>query len=61
MYSFGIEPISVRLAAKIASGAFEVPSGTSYTFAGSYENQVRSERKLKIVMPLALFIIFNER
>ena len=30
----------------------------SYTFAGSYENQVRSEKKLMVILPLALFVIF---
>ncbi len=32
--------------------------GCTYVFAGSYENQVRSEKKLMIVLPLALFVIF---
>ena len=40
------------------SGAFTVPAGVSYVFAGSYENQVRSEKKLMVVLPLALFLIF---
>jgi Cu(I)/Ag(I) efflux system membrane protein CusA/SilA len=35
-----------------------LPAGVSYTFAGSYENQVRSEKRLAVVLPLALFIIF---
>jgi len=43
---------------KIASGEFEIPAGVSFTFSGSYENQVRSEKKLMVVLPLALFIIF---
>ena len=43
---------------KIASGEFAIPAGVSYTFAGSYENQVRSEKKLALILPLALFIIF---
>jgi Cu(I)/Ag(I) efflux system membrane protein CusA/SilA len=43
---------------KIKSGELEIPAGVSYTFAGSYENQVRSEAKLKVVLPLALIIIF---
>jgi Cu(I)/Ag(I) efflux system membrane protein CusA/SilA len=30
----------------------------SYEFAGNYENQVRAEKRLGIVMPLALIIIF---
>ena len=43
---------------KIADGEFVLPAGVSYTFAGSYENEVRSEKTLKVVLPLALFIIF---
>ena len=45
------------LQGKIASGEFDVPAGVSYSFAGSYENQVRSEKKLMVVLPLALVII----
>ena len=47
-----------HLEAKIASGEFDLPPGVSYTFAGSYENQVRSEKRLMLVLPLALFLIF---
>ncbi|MBD3297277.1 MAG: AcrB/AcrD/AcrF family protein [candidate division Zixibacteria bacterium] len=43
---------------KRESGEFVVPAGVSYEFSGSYENQVRSEKKLMVVLPLALFIIF---
>jgi Cu(I)/Ag(I) efflux system membrane protein CusA/SilA len=43
---------------KIRSGEFEIPAGVSYEFAGSYKNQVRSERKLMVVLPLSLVIIF---
>ena len=46
------------LQSKIASGELVLPPGTSYKFAGSYENQVRSEKKLAVVLPLSLFIIF---
>ncbi len=46
------------LRSKIDSGEFNLPAGVSYTFAGSYENQIRSEKKLMVVLPLALFIIF---
>ena len=35
-----------------------MPAGVSYTFAGSYENQIRATKKLAVVLPLALFIIF---
>jgi len=43
---------------KIKTKEFILPAGVTYTFAGSYENQVRSEKKLKVILPLALFIIF---
>ncbi len=43
---------------KIADGEFDLPAGVSYTFAGSYENQVRSEKRLMVVLPAALFVIF---
>ena len=43
---------------KRAEGAFQIPAGVSYTFAGAYENQVRSEKRLALILPLALFIIF---
>ena len=46
------------LESKIESGELKLPPGTSYKFAGSYENQVRSEKKLMVVLPLSLFIIF---
>lgn len=43
---------------KIEAGALVLPPGVSYTFAGSYENQVRSQKTLMVVLPLALFVIF---
>jgi Cu(I)/Ag(I) efflux system membrane protein CusA/SilA len=46
------------LQSKIESGEFDIPAGVSYTFAGSYENQIRSEKKLMVVLPLALVVIF---
>jgi Cu(I)/Ag(I) efflux system membrane protein CusA/SilA len=53
-----VEDCQRYLQAKIDSGAFTLPAGVSYTFAGTYENQVRSQRTLSIVLPVALFIIF---
>ncbi|MBU8870880.1 MAG: efflux RND transporter permease subunit, partial [Gemmatimonadales bacterium] len=43
---------------KVANGEFELPTGVSYTFAGSYENQIRSEKRMRVVLPMALFAIF---
>ena len=53
-----VESARDYLQAKVASGDFEIPAGVSYTFAGSYENQVRSEKKLMLILPVALFAIF---
>lgn len=53
-----VEECKAYLQAKIDSGEFLLPTGVSYTFAGNYENQIRSQKTLSIVMPIALFIIF---
>ena len=43
---------------KVADGSLRIPNGVSYRFAGNYEKQVRAEQKLRLVLPLALFLIF---
>ncbi|PWJ40989.1 efflux RND transporter permease subunit [Sediminitomix flava] len=43
---------------KIDSGELKVPSGVSYRFSGNYENQVRAEQRLSIVVPIVLLVIF---
>ncbi|WP_159518529.1 efflux RND transporter permease subunit [Sunxiuqinia indica] len=44
--------------ARIDTGDLNVPSGISYKFSGSYENQVRAEKRLSIIVPLVLVIVF---
>jgi copper/silver efflux system protein len=44
--------------AMIDSGELSVPAGISYKFSGSYENQVRAEKRLSIIVPLVLAIVF---
>ncbi len=39
-------------------GVLVRPTGVQYEFAGSYQNQVRSEKKLRVLVPLALAVIF---
>ncbi len=46
------------LKGKIDSGELVVPAGVTYEFAGSYENQVRAAKRLSIVLPLSLVVIF---
>tara|TARA_R100000306_G_scaffold17268_1_gene21261 strand:+ start:312 stop:4118 length:3807 start_codon:yes stop_codon:yes gene_type:complete len=43
---------------KIDAGELTVPKGINYQFTGTYENQVRAEKTLSVVVPLALLIIF---
>ena len=53
-----VEQCRDYLNSKVESGELEIPTGVSYVFAGSYENQQRAQRRLGVVLPLALFIIF---
>ncbi len=42
---------------KRATGELDLPAGVSYTFAGNYENHLRAQKRLAVILPLALFII----
>jgi len=53
-----VEQARDYLQLKLDTGELELPAGVSYSFTGSYENQVRATKKLMVVLPLALFIIF---
>ncbi len=53
-----VERAQAFLDQKRASGELKMPAGSSYVFAGNYENQVRSERTLLVVLPLSLLLIF---
>jgi Cu(I)/Ag(I) efflux system membrane protein CusA/SilA len=46
------------LNSRVEAGELEVPAGVSWAFAGSWENQVRSEKKLAVVLPMAMLAIF---
>lgn len=43
---------------KIEQGELKVPEGVNYKFSGNYENQVRAEKRLSLIVPLVLLIIF---
>jgi Cu(I)/Ag(I) efflux system membrane protein CusA/SilA len=53
-----VEECKTYLQGKIDSGEFVLPKGVSYTFAGSYENQIRAAKTLTLILPIALFAIF---
>jgi Cu(I)/Ag(I) efflux system membrane protein CusA/SilA len=43
---------------KIDASELIVPKGVSYKFSGSYENQIRAVKKLAVVIPISLVVIF---
>ncbi len=53
-----VEECRAELQKRIDSGELVLPAGVSYSFAGNYENQVRSQKTLMVVLPMALFVIF---
>lgn len=53
-----VEDAMRYLQAKVTAGELEVPPGVSWRFSGAYENQVRAERRLALVVPLSLLLIF---
>ncbi len=48
----------VTEAKKIVREKFQIPTGYSLSFSGQYENMLRVRERLKIVIPLTIFIIF---
>ncbi|QCW98916.1 efflux RND transporter permease subunit [Aggregatimonas sangjinii] len=43
---------------RLKNGVLQIPEGISYSFAGTYENQLHAEKTLTFVMPLLLLAIF---
>jgi Cu(I)/Ag(I) efflux system membrane protein CusA/SilA len=46
------------LAEMVNKGKFVLPSGVSYKFTGNYENQIRATKRLMVVVPVSLMVIF---
>jgi len=53
-----VENAQALINQKINSGELKVPAGIKYRFTGNYENQLRAEKTLSLVVPLSLLIIF---
>jgi Cu(I)/Ag(I) efflux system membrane protein CusA/SilA len=53
-----VEHAERLLAHNLENGQLKVPAGTHYKFAGGYENQVRFARRLSVVLPVSLFLLF---
>ncbi|WP_034258000.1 efflux RND transporter permease subunit [Altibacter lentus] len=53
-----VENAQALIQENIDNGSLIVPQGISYRFTGTYENQLRAEKTLSVVVPLCLLIIF---
>lgn len=53
-----VEDAQKLIEQKIDSGEFKLPAGVTYRFTGNYENQVRATKRLAIVIPISLLVIF---
>jgi Cu(I)/Ag(I) efflux system membrane protein CusA/SilA len=53
-----VEEASKIIKGKIDAGEILLPPGVTYKFAGNYENQLRATKRLAIVIPLSLLMIF---
>lgn len=53
-----VQDADQAIQAAIDEGDLVVPQGVSYQFSGSYENQVRAENRLRVIVPVVFFVIF---
>ncbi len=53
-----VEEAQKFLKNKIDSGELVLPAGVSYSFAGNYEQQIRATKRLAIVIPISLMLVF---
>jgi Cu(I)/Ag(I) efflux system membrane protein CusA/SilA len=53
-----VENAQAYLNKRLETGEFVLPAGVSYVFTGNYENQIRATKRLMIVVPISLLIIF---
>jgi copper/silver efflux system protein len=53
-----VEEAGKIIKGKIDSGEIKLPPGVTYKFAGNYENQLRATKRLAIVVPISLILIF---
>lgn len=53
-----VESASRLLRDKLERGIWNLPAGVTYRFTGAYENQVRAEARLTVLVPLSILLIF---
>ncbi|MCK5536390.1 MAG: efflux RND transporter permease subunit, partial [Bacteroidales bacterium] len=53
-----VENAQKYLDEKVKDGSLNIPAGVNFKFTGNYENQIRASKRLLLVIPIALLIIF---
>jgi Cu(I)/Ag(I) efflux system membrane protein CusA/SilA len=53
-----VEQLQTLIQKRIAEGSLTVPKGVSFEFSGTYQQQVRAEKTLLIIVPIVLLLIF---
>ncbi len=53
-----VENAQEYLNEKIEEGTLVIPAGVNFKFTGNYENQIRATKRLMVVIPIALLVIF---
>jgi len=53
-----VENAQEYLQEKIETGELVIPAGVNFKFTGNYENQIRATKRLMVVIPIALLVIF---
>ena len=53
-----VERAQAFLAQQLEEGSLTLPLGVNYAFTGNYENQIRSQKTLAVILPLAMLVIF---
>lgn len=53
-----VQSVRASMEAAIASGELELAEGVSFSFAGSYESSVETEKRLMFLIPIVLLSIF---
>jgi Cu(I)/Ag(I) efflux system membrane protein CusA/SilA len=52
-----VERAQSYISEQIERGSLIIPAGVSYQFTGNYENQLRANQRLMLVIPVSLFLI----
>ncbi|MEZ4775319.1 MAG: efflux RND transporter permease subunit [Bacteroidia bacterium] len=54
-----VEQAQAAIQKEIESGKLVIPAGVNFAFAGSYQQQARAEKKLLIIIPFAIMLVFG--